>query len=181
MKAYVTSIGEPTTDLCIWALTRNGFEVELILDPRSLWSKLKKIYQSATEDFLRVDADIIVNRNMTPEFLESLNDPHIWWWQFITYDWYKQDTTHSMSYIKKQAIPALASTIERFKANIRPETAASRIAELENPRRMATYDAHLMGLHGYGIKDTKPVIKLKANRGQSHLYDFDLAKRLDEL
>ena len=27
MKAFVTSIGEPTTDLCVWALERQGFDV----------------------------------------------------------------------------------------------------------------------------------------------------------
>lgn len=180
MRAYITSIGEPTTDLCVWALKRNGFDVRVIQRSDSLAQKLQTIYENADDDFLRVDADIIVNRNMTPSLLESLNKD-IWWWQFITFDWFKQDTTYSMAYIKRQALPSLRANIGRFKDDIRPETQVSRIEELHEPRRMETYDKEIMGLHGYGIKDIKSVMKLKANRGQSSLYDFELARKLDEL
>lgn len=180
MKAYVTSIGEPTTALCLWSLERNGFDVTVIEGNSTLAEKLKHIYELADQGFLRVDADIIVNRNMTPDKLLSFENPDIWWWQFRTFDWYKQDLNYAMAYIKKEALPCLRANIGRFQDDIRPETQVSRIAELHNPRRMKTHD-EVMGLHGYGIKDIKPVIKLKASRGQSHLYDFDLAKRLDEL
>lgn len=61
MKAYVTSIGEPTTDLCVWSLERNGFETVLIQDQTTLAEKLKRIYSEADEDFVRIDADVIVN------------------------------------------------------------------------------------------------------------------------
>lgn len=185
MKAYVTSIGEPTTELCVWALERNGFEVYLLNRDDSLARKLATIYKLAEEDFLRVDADIIVNRNMTPDNLRKIERidylQNAWWIQFVTFDWFKQDITHSMSYIKKEALPSLRANIGSFKDDIRPETQVSRIEELHNPRRMETYDNQIMGVHGYGIKDIKPVIKLKANRGQSHLYDFELARKLNEL
>jgi len=183
MIAFVTSIGEPTTDLCVWALERNGFEVTLVDDPNTtLAQKLKWIYNAALGiNYLRVDSDIIVNRNMTPAFLNSLDDPDIWWWQFITFDWYKQDTTHSMAFIRAQASNALKGNIDRFQYASRPETEVSRIIELHNPRRMATYDKQIMGLHGYGIENLKPVIKLKASRGQSSNYDFELAMELNKL
>lgn len=182
MRVYITSVGEPTTELCKWALERQGFNVFLLQDKTSLWSKLKQIYFDANEDFLRVDADIIVNRNMTPDLLNELGqDQTIWWWQFITFDWYKQDITHSMAYIKREALPALRDNINRFKQDIRPETQVSRIKELENPRRMETYQDRIAGLHGYGIQDLTPVRHLKAQRNQLDNYDFELAERLNLL
>lgn len=180
MKAFVTSIGEPTTDLCVWALERQGFEVELVKGNDLLSHKLEYIYNTADTDFLRVDADIIVNRNLTPELLDSL-DKNIWWWQFITFDWYKQDITHSMAFIQQPAIQPLRDNIGRFINNLRPETESSRIKEFYNPRRMDTYSDKIMGIHGYGITDIEPVKKLKKERKQSHLYDFELADRLDKL
>jgi hypothetical protein len=185
MKAYVTSIGEPTTDLCKWSLERNGFEVIMLKDDSTLWAKLKRIYDIADEDFVRVDADIIVNRNFTPGNLKTIERidylQQAWWIQFVAYDWYKQDICHTLSYIKKEALPVLRTNVVRFKDDLRPETQVSRVAELHNPRRMETYADQLMGIHGYGISNTKPVMKLKAERGQSHLYDFELAQRLNEL
>lgn len=179
-KAYVTSIGEPTTDLCVWSLKRNGFEVEVLQNDSSLAVKLAYIYAHASENFLRVDADIIVNRNLTPEFLATL-DKNIWWWQFVVYDWYKQDIAHSMAYISKEALPALRARVNRVLNSLRPETEMSRIPELYNPRRMATHSDTLMGLHGFGITDIEPVKALKTARGQIENYDFELHERLGAL
>jgi hypothetical protein len=67
MKAFVTSIGEPTTDLCVWSLERNGFEVVLLNNGSLLADKLKSIYEQATDDFVRIDADVVVNSTFTPE------------------------------------------------------------------------------------------------------------------
>jgi len=182
MKCYVTSIGEPTTDICVWSLKRNGFDVELLQDNSSLQSKLKTIFNSATSDFLRVDADIIVNKNFTVEFLKSLdymND--IWWWQFKCFDWYKLDIAHCMSYIREPAIEHLRNNIDKFKDSLRPETDVSRIQELHNPRRLLTYEDAIVGLHGYGINDIEPVKALKEARNQSHLYDFEMVEKLERL
>lgn len=180
IKAFITSIGEPTTDLCIWSLERNGFETELVIGDDSLSSKLEYIYNTADSDFVRIDSDIIVNKNFTPELLNSL-DKNTWWWQFICFDWYKCDIAHLIAFIQEPAIKPLRNNIGRFLDNIRPETESSRIKEFYNPRRMDTYNEKIMGIHGYGIKDTKPVVKLKSQRGQSHLYDFELASELDKL
>lgn len=179
-KAYVTSTGEPTADLCVWSLKRNGFDVEVLQNDSSLAVKLAYIYAHASDNFLRVDADIIVNRNMTPEFLATL-DKDIWWWQFVVYDWYKQDTGHSMAYISKKALPALRGNINSVLDSLRPETEMSRIAEFYSPRRMETYTDTLMGLHGFGITDIKPVKALKTARGQIGNYDFELHERLGAL
>ncbi len=55
----------------------------------------------------------------------------------------------------------------------------SRIKEFYNPRRFETASA-IMGLHGYknGIDRVKEV---KIRRNQIDNYDFELARRLEEL
>lgn len=181
MIAYITSIGEPTTELCAWALMKNGFKTKILLNDSSLAEKLKYIYNEANENFLRVDSDIIVNRNMTPKFLKSIFDPDIWWWQFNTFDWYKQDVSNSIAFISKEALPALRANIDQHLTSLRPETEMSRIAEFGNPRRMQTYTKQIMGIHGYGIKNLETVKELKKARGQFDQYDFELAEELNKL
>lgn len=182
MKAIITSVGEPTTELCKWSLERNGFEVMLYQSDTSLWQKLRDIYNNMDEDFLRIDADVVVNRNLNPELLNKLSqDSTVWWWQFITFDWYKIDIAHQLSFVRKPALPHLVANIDRFKSKSRPETEASRIKELHNPRRFQTYDKQIMGVHGYGIVDIDEVQQLKFSRGQLHNYDFELTRRLNAL
>ena len=182
MIAYVTSIGEPTTELCIWALERNGYDVVIFRSDNSLWQKLSDIYETAVADFNRVDADVIVHRNLHPERRTgSQKDQHIWCWQLLVFDWYKQDVGHSMAFINKAALPSLRANIDRFKLSLRPETEVSRIPELHNPRRMITYDHQIMGIHGFGINDLSDVKRLKEARNQMDNYDFELVERLNAL
>lgn len=185
MKAFVTSIGEPTTDLCCWALRRNGFDVMLIQDRNtSLWEKLKTIYEMAETDFVRVDADIIVNRNFTKEMLSflTLRNEDVWWWQFLTFDMLKLDTNHSMAYTKREAIPALRKHITdpMIMNSNRPETEMSRIKPFYEPRRFDTYPDELMGVHGLKA-DLNRVKRLKHVRNQQDLYDFEMAERIAKL
>ena len=179
MNAFITTIGEPTTDLCEWSLTRNGFDVTIISGHDTLAKKLERIYNMATTDFLRVDADIIVNRFMNPDQLYELGE-EVWWWQFLTFDWFKQDTTHSMAFIRQPAIHALKKNIGRFSKSLRPETEVSRIDELHNPRRMDTFDKQIMGIHGYA-NDLESARVVKQSRLQTDLYDFELAQELNRL
>ena len=182
MIAYVTSMNEPTTALCKKQLEKNGFLVFVLDKNETLAEKLKRIYNANIEgSFLRVDADIIVNRHMTPEFLESLYNPDIWWWQFITFDWYKQDVSNSMAFITDNALPALKANIDKHLNSLRPETEMSRLEEFGNPRRFYTYTKQIMGIHGYGIKNIEPVKELKKARGQYEQYDFELAEELNKL
>lgn len=187
MIAFVTTLGEPTTDLCIWSLKRNGFEVHTISGQDSLASKLKRIYEEASSldcDFLRVDADVVVNAkcNMatinTVLLQPSLQDA--WWVQFRTFDWYQQLPGYGgVQFIKREALPTLLKNIDLFMDFDRPETELSRSHGMYNPRRFESH-VGVMGIHNYK-NDVRRVAKVKAHRGQSANYDFDLAQRLEKL
>ncbi len=182
MLAIVTSIGEPTTELCCWSLKRNGFTVKVIEDPQTtLFDKLKEVYETLDEDFVRVDADVIANKNLTPERVEAARLDHQWWVQFLTYDWFKQDTAHGgVQYIKSEALPALRSNIERFREAERPESQMYRLREFMNPRRCDWHPC-IMGLNGYGQTDIKRIIETKHRRNQMQNYDFELVEKLRQL
>lgn len=163
-------------------MERNGFEVTLLENPSTLAKKLKAIY-NIQEDFLRVDADVIVNRSCNIENIKLATDYYkdAWWIQFQTWGWYTQDLIYGgVQFIKKEALPALREAVNDVQDVNRPETALSRIEAFYNPRRFESFDIP-MGIHGYGIKDLKPIIRQKANRGQSANYDFELAQKLNGL
>jgi hypothetical protein len=181
--AFVTTIGEPTTDLCVWSLKRNGFEVHTVSGDTTLAEKLKEIYQEAYYidcDFLRVDADVIVNKNCTPDNISGLVSDDDWWVQFMTFEWFRLDIGYGgVQFYKKETLPALMKNIDDALLLDRPETYLSRIPEFYGPRRFNSVEK-VMGLHNYK-NDIKRVAKVKANRGQSSQYDFDLAVRMNEL
>lgn len=175
-KAYVTSIGETTTDLCVWSLERQGFEVELVQSPTSLWDKLRYIFAKEHDDFLRVDADIIVNANVK----ELIKQDELWWYQGLTYDWFKQDTTHGgVQFVRTPAIAVVQRHIEEAHRLERPESYLFRLPEFHNPRVCGTFEK-ICGLNGYKQADIDRVRQTKERRGQDG-YDWELAKRVEEL
>ena|SRR3990167_9511535 len=183
MLAVITSIGEPTTELCVWSLKRNGFKVKLIENSgTTLAEKLKLIYATTDENFLRVDADVIVNKSCTPQALRALSaKAEALWLQFRTYDWFQQDLTWGgVQFIKKKALPILSANIDKFLTAERPETQMYRLEEFNNPRRCVGQDI-CMGIHGYGIRNVKRVIETKQRRNQYYNYDFELAEKLNKL
>lgn len=180
MLAIITSIGEPTTDLCEWALKRNGFDTKVIYGSSTLQQKLAQIYRDTDKDFLRVDADVIVNRNCVYTWGRVMMFAEQWWTQYLTFDWYKQDvTTGGVQLIQKEAIPILRDNVDRFVAAERPETELYRLDEFHNPRRCATQPI-IMGIHGYGQTDINRVESIKKGRNQDG-YDFELVRKLNEI
>lgn len=178
MKAFVTSIGEPTTRLCVDQLEKH-FEVVLIEDQTSLADKLELIYNSENKDFIRVDGDVIPNKNLTPQFISMLYPDKVWWVQFLTFDWFKQDTTHGgVQFIKAQAIPHLREAVREVKNDERPETSLFRLQKFENPRRCVSHET-IMGIHNYK-NDIKRVRATKERRNQDG-YDWELAEKMNEL
>lgn len=181
MKAFVTSIGENTTDLSAWSLKRNGFEVEIIQNGSLLADKLKTIYERADGDFVRVDADVVVNKEFTPAFVKKMIQPYQWWLQFRTYDWLKQAPSFGgAQFIKKEALPMLRKAVDDFHNSDRPETALSRIAEFYGPRRFHSCEA-IVGVHGFAVQDKDRVIRQKQKRRYFEDYDFELAEKLERL
>lgn len=183
MVAIITSIGEPTTELCTWSLDRNGFEVHLVQsEDTTLHTKLEYIYNNFDQDFLRVDADVIVNKNCNPRDIEdSLKDTIIWWQQYTCWDWWKQDVSYGgIQFIRRQALPALRANISRFKDAERPESQMYRLDEFNSPRRCVS-NHQILGLNGYGQTDINRVKDTKRRRNQYHNYDWQLVEKLNNL
>lgn len=177
MKAFITSIGESTTELCKWSLKRQGFDVEVIKDAgTSLAHKLWQISNVADDDYLRVDADTVVNANI--QLLAQQQD--LWWYQSLTFDWWKQDITHGgIQLIRKQALPAIKRHINEIERLDRPESYLYRLQEFHNPRKCGTFDM-ICGVNGYKQSDVLRVKDTKERRQQTG-YDWELALRLNSL
>lgn len=180
MIAVVTSIGERTTELCVWSLKRNGFDVILLQHAETtLWAKLETIYEFLNEDFVRIDADVIPNKYFTEDNLKAPQGA--WWVQYQTFDWYRQTIGHGgIQYIKKKALPMLQKHVSEFEHAQRPETELFRLPEFMEPRRCVTV-AEVMGLHGYGNPNLGAVKEIKRLRGQTSNYDWELCERLNQL
>lgn len=178
MKAFVTSIGESTTELCVWSLERQGFDVELIQDPdTSLAHKLEQIYNLADDDFIRVDADVIVTRKI--KLLDKPKD--IWWVQAQCFGMISQDIIYGgVQWIGKECLPALRKHIGAQLQAERPETAMYRLEEFYSPRRCQSVDL-VCGIHSFGKQDMQRIQDTKERRGQASNYDFELADRMQEL
>jgi hypothetical protein len=180
MKAVVTSIGEITRDMCIWSLERNGFDVVVYDDPSTLADKLKRIYHDLDENFIRVDADVVVNRNITPKMMEQLTY-HAWWIQFQSFSWFTMDRIWGgVQYIKQPALKALRENIDAHMRDIRPETSMTRLPEFYDPRRFESH-AVIAGIHGFAAQDMDRIKDLKRARNQYDTYDWELAEKMMEL
>lgn len=183
MIAYLTYNFEPTIKLAIWALERNGFEVKVVDFNGSLAEKLKYIYNDANDDFLRVDADVVVNKNITSHYCEALAglDKRVVWWQFRCFDWFKLDTMYGgVQLIKKEALPSLRANIDNSLNAERPETEMFRLKDFFNPRACLSFNK-IAGIHGYGIRDYQYVKDTKDRRGQNKHFDWEMVERLYEL
>ena len=178
MKAYIFSIGEPTTDLCIELMEKYGFEVVLYQDQTSLWNKLKRFYtevmESTDKQAVRIDADIIPNKNVS-NYLEVQPG----WVSAWGYDWYKQDRgSISIHAMHRDVIKLCLDRINQAKDKVRPETYLWRHPDINNLTTHAK--GWTMGIHGYGQQAHRDRIKaLKDSRGQA--YDWELVERIEAL
>lgn len=181
MKAYVFSIGEKTTDLCVEQMQAMGFEVVLYQDNSSLWDKMKRFYTEAlaTNDteFVRIDADIIPNRRVLD--LVKINDGCLWH-SAVGWDWYKQERgAISIHHMKREAVETCLENIEMARDKVRPESFLWRLEEFHYPRVCHCIDISC-GIHGYGQADQRDRIKdLKKSRNQE--YDWELIRKIEEL
>lgn len=177
MKAFVTSIGEKTTEICCEQLNRFGFEV-VLLDGRESWlNKYKLFINTAKEECVRVDADIIPNRNIRQIGIENKEIPMI---QHKLFDLYKNNVTiGGVILYRKKALDMIRVNIDKLEIG-RTETMAFR----NNNVTSITSDL-IVGMHGFYQNDETMEIakKNKIARGQieEYHYDFDLAFRLKNL
>lgn len=178
MIAYITSIGESTTELCRWALERQGFQVFVLESSTSLWEKLNQIYSDVIiGDILRVDADVIVNKNVK----EMVKQTDLWWYQSQCYGWFTQDVIHGgVQFIRNAALPAIKKHIHEAERLERPESYLYRLKEFHEPRMCGTFEK-ICGIHGYAQADINRIKETKLRRGQMDNYDFELAERLSAI
>lgn len=190
MKAYVFSIGEKTTDLCVELMKEYGFEVVVYQDQTTLWEKLKRFYtealESGDEDVMRIDADIIPNINslkLTAYCSDSMggsgtSTPKTWVCA-SGFDWYKQDRgAISIHVMHRDIIKKCLEHVEEAKDEVRPETYLWRLEDV-NPHTLVVEDRSC-GIHGYGQGDHRDRIKdLKHMRNQK--YDWKLLEKIEAL
>jgi len=174
IQAYVFSIGEPTTDLCLEALNRNGIDAVLYQSPSSFAEKYKTLMTTAKPPFLRVDADIIVNHRVQ-EYLEKALDwscPYGWvWWQ--------QDLQPiSVMYYSEKVVELIKPHLndEVFNTAVRPEQYMWSLPEMQGKNHKINIP---VGLKGYGVRELEPVVSRKNARGQS--YDWGWIVELNNL
>jgi len=177
MKAYVFSIGEKTTEICIDQLERYGFEVVLLDGFESIGNKYKRFIMNAEGSCLKIDADIIPNSNIQYAKIE-LNTKHVV--SFSYFDFYRNDiwvgcpTLYSM-----EAISDIQENLDILDAN-RPETSACRLPGIQENR---TNSNIIMGMHGFfqSQDDMKRVMLQKLARRQESQFDIDFINKLRKI
>lgn len=188
MKAYVTSIGENTTEICCEQLRRFGFEVILLAGVEPWIDKYKKFIDLAiknNESCLRVDADVIVNSHVTRVHnLELINQyfnnvpqsPLML--QFKTFSFYKNDfNIGNPVYYSIGALLKIKENIDSLDVN-RPEASAWRLPEVN--KHTFTIDNFLIGMQSFFQDQTHydRHLEHKIQRKQIEEYDFELAQRI---
>ena len=179
MKAYVTSVGEKTTNICVEQLRKFGFEVVLLGEKESWPDKYKRFLNMANEDCIRIDADVIPNKYLAEAYWEAFQyHPRMLIIQYRTYCFYKnQLAITSPLFYRKEALDILKTAdIDKD----RPEAIAWRHPAIND--RTYTSDK-VVGLHGFFQDDEtfKRAVTNKHNRGQIDEYDFVLAEQLRTL
>lgn len=184
MIAYLTSIGEPTTAMAEWQLKRLGFQVVVLGEVESWWDKYQrfiKIARQKNEICLRVDADVILNRNVLHICeLFTRAGGSVLMAQSYCYDFYRNAVgISSPVFYKPAALEVIARNLDKLNPN-RPEATAWRLSQI-NPRT-TTYSG-VMGIHGF-FQTPEHLERHRQNkiaRKQMHEFDFEFAEKMLEL
>lgn len=177
MKAYVTSIGEKTTQICCEQLERYGFEV-VLLDQIEPWiDKYKRFIEIAEGPCLRIDADVVVNSNILP-FYNSCIKSNVVLSDCQVYDFYKNGLSYAgVVFYSQEAIDIIKQNLSKIKVT-RPERSMTTL--LGDKKQSSDW---LVGMHGF-FQDADTFGRAKVNkktRGQLEEYDFKLAGKLMKL
>jgi hypothetical protein len=179
MKAYLTTIGEKTTDICKKQLERYGFDVVLLKKQKNWIDKYIDFITVATEDCLRIDADVIVNQNIK-KVNTYANSGEVLLVGFTLYDLYQNGLfLGSPVFYSTKALEIMKNHLDKINID-RPEASMSRIPEI-NPYYIV--DSAIVGIHGF-FQDKETVLRAKENkikRNQMYKYDFELVNTLMNL
>jgi len=178
MKAYVTSIGERTTDLCIAQLEKYGFEVIPLTGKEKWIDKYKRFILMANEDCLRIDADTLVNEESKLIGIDVKPDEYIIAYNY--YDMYKNKVSlGGPVFYTKKGLDIIRENIDKISEQ-RPETSAVRLKQFIG--HMGRRD-FVMGIHGLGQDDAtiERAIHNKVMRGQLDTYNFEFIKKINKL
>jgi len=152
MKAFVTTIGERTTQLCINQLCKFGFEI-FVLDLEEPWiDKYKRFIAMASEDCIKIDADIIVNKNVGLMGCDIKDGEYAIAHSY--YDLYQNDlSTGGPIFYTKKAIDIIKQNFDKL-SMARPETSAMRLPEMRGHvgRRNVCIGTHGIGQDNETIK-----------------------------
>lgn len=185
MRAYVTSIGERTTQICCDQLKRRGFDVELLDSIKPWYEKYTEFIfkaKSYGKDCVRVDADVIVNRHFTP--LNVVEDSELMhnmlMLQYRIFDFYKNDIGAGQPVFYSAAAVQIISQSTECLDRARPETSAWRLPQINKMTR--TVDT-VVGMHGF--YQDEPTIgrawRNKMERKQMGSFDFELVSQITNL
>ena len=178
MKAYITTIGERTTDLCIEQLKKYGFDV-IVLDENELWiNKYKRFIKMADGDCLRIDADTLVNENAMLIGVDVKPEEYII--AHIYYDMYKNNISlGGPVFYTKKGLDIIRENLDKISEQ-RPETSAVRLKQFIG--HMGRRD-FVMGIHGLGQDDItiERAIYNKVMRRQLDTYNFEFIKKINKL
>ena len=178
MKAYVCSIGEKTTALCVEQLEKFGFDVTVLNEIEPWVDKYKRFIKTAEEDCIRIDADILVNKNIRLVGLDIPDSAYAV--GHATYDMYQNmiNTGGPVFYTKK-ALDIIRKNLDKI-GTFRPEVTAVRLPEMEGHVDIRDL---IIGIHGVG-QDQEAIERAKQNkinRKQIQNYDFELVEKLNNL
>lgn len=174
MIAYVFSVGEPTTDLCVEALRKQGLDVILYQDGSRFSEKYRRLMNEATGDFLRVDADIIINDRLS-EYLSQAKD----WSCAYGWVWWQQDLQPiSVMYYSPEVVDIIKKHLHDpdFDRTPRPEQYMWSLPELKDKIHKINVP---LGIKGYGVRNLTPVKKRKKDRNQ--YYDWWWIEKINKL
>ena len=125
MRAYLTSIGETSEQVCKNQLNKLGFEVILMNDKEDWPTKYKKFINLADDDCLRIDADVILFNDFKIPKLPKICMAQ---WQVVDFRKLALHVGQPIYYSKK-----LLDIVKTLPVSIhRPETSMWRRPEIIN-------------------------------------------------
>lgn len=176
MRAYLTTIGEPTAKICQEQLIKMGFEVVVLDENESWFEKYTRFLNLAKENCIRIDADVIPNFRLRA-VAEDFNKSGYLMGGMRIFDFYKNDLhAGGPVYYSKQGLDIIRANVATLK-DTKPETDASRLWGIN---RFYFCRMDVVGMHGFFQKkdDAKRGLKHKIDKKQIVDVEIELCNEL---